>query len=528
MRIFTIKHRGLRILAIFTIVWVMWTVAPAGGSGTAARNGTLEELLTKNISVQFRNTPIEDVLRIMADQADVDIVKSPKVKGDVTVTLTDVPLEEALNNILTVHGFNYVLSENMIRVITSEEVAEKPEILVTKTFEIVYADVAEVVKALEKFKSAKGSVSSIQGTSHIIVMDTESKVRDITLFIDKIDRMTSQVLVEARIYDITSKDSFEIDVDWTLGRNVPITEIKNTTTEVGNVGPTSTTTDTRTKTYDNLASETIPTADSTSNVVTTTSGTEGRTADTTTKSTSKSWWTDSDGDPIPYRKSKPFFGGGFDKDDGGVLRFGLLNDAVDFQFALSMLRKELGAKLLANPRILVLDNETAIFKAIREIPYQELTESSAGGSIGTTSFREVGVELEVTPHVAKADNMIRLKLKPVFSVEGEDVTVAGVGVTYPQPSVDRREVQTTLLVKSGQTVVLAGLRKKEVKEDLRKVPLLGDLPLVYKLFRYRSEEDVTSEMVVFVTTTIVEQPIMTKDMTEAEKQAYEVTKIKGP
>jgi type II secretory pathway component GspD/PulD (secretin) len=469
----------------------------------------------------------------------------------------------------------------MIRVITAAEQVEKPEAMVTKTFEIVYADVVEVAKALEKFKSTKGFVSSIQGTSYIMVTDTETKIRDITLFIEKIDRMTQQILVEARIYDITSTDSFEINVDWSLGRNVPITEINrtNAVTKTGNTstgrtitandttGRTITSNDTTARTITDVGEtgptttvvQTVTDTDGTvvdKTVTTTTSGTPGRTGDTTTttgttgdaitstattgdattststtgtalsdnvtKTTSGTWLRDS------YAKSKPFMGGGFDKDDGGVLRFGLLNDAVDLDLSLSMLRKQIGAKLLANPRILVLDNETATFKAVREIPYQQLTEASGGGSIGTTAFREVGIELMVTPHVAQPDNMIRLQLNPVFSVVGEDVDVAGVGVTYKQPSVDRREAQTVLLVKSGQTVVLAGMRKKEVSDDLRKVPLLGDLPIVNKLFRYRTEKEITSELVVFVTPRIVEQPALTAHLTPEEKAAYQVTDFKGP
>ena len=173
MRSITKKRLGLMFLAVCVILSANSAVAiesgtPAVESGTVAiivddnnapGRGSLEKRLSKTISIEFRKTAIEDVLRIVADQADVDIVKSPKVTGEVTVTLTDVPLEEALNNILTVHGFTYVLSQNMIRVITSEELAEKPEEMKTETFEIVYADVTEVVKALEKFKSSKGSVS---------------------------------------------------------------------------------------------------------------------------------------------------------------------------------------------------------------------------------------------------------------------------------------------------------------------------------------------------------------------------------
>jgi len=237
MRSVDIKNGRLRLCVCLAIVLACCSTA-AGAAGPAAPDSnavplvskTLEERLKKTISVEFRKTAIEDVLRIMADQADVDIVKSPKVTGEVTVTLTDVPLEEALTNILSVHGFVYVLSQNMIRVITNEEQVEKPEILQTRTFEIVYANVEEVVKALEKFKSSKGSVSHIAGTSHIIITDNEQKIREITNFIEKVDVMTPQkvdvmtpqVLVEARIYDITSTDNLDIGIQWQAGRNTTL------------------------------------------------------------------------------------------------------------------------------------------------------------------------------------------------------------------------------------------------------------------------------------------------------------------
>ncbi len=186
-------------------------------------------------------------------------------------------------------------------------------------------------------------------------------------------------------------------------------------------------------------------------------------------------------------------------------------------------QENIDAKLLANPRVLVLDNEKALIKIISEIPYQELTESAMGGSIGTTAFREVGVELEVTPHLTRED-MVRMRLKPKFSVVTGEVTVAGVGVSYPQPVVDRREAETTLLIKNGQTVVLGGLRKKEVTKQINKVPVLGDLPLIGLLFRFKGEDTVTSELVVFITPRIVEQPTMT----ETEQTQFGTTEFSGP
>lgn len=420
----------------------------------------LEQRLKKTISLEFVDTPIDDVIRIIADQADIDIVKSPKVTGNVTVTLTDVPLEEALNNILSVNDCVYILTGNMIRVITTAENIEKPEPLRTETFEIVYADVKEVVSALEKFKSTQGSVSSIQGTSYIIVTDTESKIREITTLINKIDRITPQILVEVRIYDITTKDRLDLGIEWSAGRNT---------------------------TYMN-------------------------------------------GEPVSTSRTDPFITGGFDgtiskaESTNGGLRFGWLNSSIDVDFLIKAQKENINAKLLANPRILVLDNETANIKIVSEIPYQELQESSAGGSVGTTAFREVGVELDVTPHLATRDEMIRLQLHPVFSVVTGEVQVVGQSNSYPQPVVDRREATTTLLIKNGQTAVLGGLRKKETTKQINKIPLFGDLPLIGPLFKFEGEEQTTSELVVFIKPLIVMQPTMTDD----ENKAYEVTEFKGP
>jgi type IV pilus assembly protein PilQ len=470
MRGFTEKFKKLKFLTFFAVVCISFSVTiaaeedsedPNEQSVIADVSNDLEQRLSKKISVEFRNTPIDDVIRIIADQADLDIVKSPQVTGEVTVTLTDIPLREALNNILSIHGFTYVLTENMVRIVTSEEVTEKPEILKTKTFEIVYADVTEIVKALEKFRSPQGSVSSIQGTSHIIVTDTESKINEITVLISKIDRITPQILVEARIYDITSKDRLDLGIEWEAGRNT----------------------------------------------------TYGAT-----------------GEPAITSRSDPFITGGFDgtiaktESTTGGLRVGWLNPSINVDFLIKAQKENVDAKLLANPRILVLDNETANIKIVSEIPYQELQESSAGGSVGTTAFREVGVELDVTPHLASRDEMIRLHLKPVFSVVTGEVQVAGVGVSYPQPVVDRREATTTLLIKNGLTVVLGGLRKKETTRQINKIPILGDLPLIGFLFRFEGEETITSELVVFITPSIVHQPVMTQE----EHKAYKVTDFEGP
>jgi protein transport protein HofQ len=384
------------------------------------------------------------------------VVISPDVKGDVTVKLTDVTLAEALRSILDVHGYTYVAGNNILRVVTRAQMAQvqaatEPE--QSRVFEITYADPAEVAKSLDRLRSETGSISFAQGSSHIVVTDRESRVQGMADFVTQVDRMTPQILVEARIYDITTKDRLDLGVQWDAGTATTFNEI--------------------------------------------TQKAEG-------------------GETEPFGSGK--FIGNAPKSqltDAG-LRFGWLNSDMDINFQLHAQQERIDAKLLANPRVLVLDNEKAVIRIVSEIPYQQLQESQLGGRIGSTAFREVGVELEVTPHLAKRDGMVRLHLKPKFSVITGEVQVAGIGVTYPQPVVDKREADTKLLVKSGQTVVLGGLRKTLTSKQVNKIPLLGDIPLAGALFRYSGDEITYSELVVFVTPKIVEQPSMDK----AEAEVY--------
>ncbi|MHC4074272.1 MAG: type II secretion system protein GspD [Planctomycetota bacterium] len=239
------------------------------------------------------------------------------------------------------------------------------------------------------------------------------------------------------------------------------------------------------------------------------------------------------GGPVTgFSRSDPFLTGAFDSTttkvaSTGTLDFGILTDHMDVDVLLSAIQQQDTAKLLASPRILVLDNQTASFKAIEEIPYQQLQQ---GGfqSFGTTEFKEVGVELEVTPHLAK-DGLIRLHILPVFSVHVRDVEITTIGtggtpISSPQPVIDKRQADTIALIQDGETVVIGGLRKQTINQLISKIPLLGDIPVLGALFTFEGEETINSELVVFLTPRIVDEPILT----ETEKDYLEKTVFPAP
>jgi type IV pilus assembly protein PilQ len=429
---------------------------------------TLEQRMQKRISVDFRDTAIDDVIRIMAEQANVDVVKSPKVTGTVTAKLSNVPLEEALRNILASQGYDYVTSKNMIRIAPTGEISQEAEKLVTKIYRVNYADIKEIEKSLSKFVSQRGAITTNPGTSNIIVKDTESNIKAIGTFIDDIDRITPQIQVEARIYDITSKNELDLGVEWNAGSQTSYAADGEWVIPPGQMGN------------------------------------------------------------VKAGKTNPFETGMFRGDTAktsgvtGLLKFGWFTNNLDIDAVIKAQKNLLNAKLLANPRILVLDNETAMINIISELPYQELTQTSGGGNIGTTNFKDVGVKLKVTPHLTRGEK-IRIKVEPEFSVQSSSVTFASGSLSYPQPVVDSRKASTTLLVDSGQTVVMGGLRKKTTSKVVNKIPLLGDIPIICYAFRFEGEETVNSEMLVFITPKIMAD----MSLTDQEQKQYKETEFQG-
>ena len=453
MKGFVTKCGGLKLLVIVALVAAICGTVVAKEADKKEVLTPLEQQMQKTISITFRDTPIDDVIRAIAEKANVDIIKSPQVTGTVTVTLTDVPLGEALNNILAAHGYGYVADKNIIRIAPMSELAQKEEVLVSRIYRITYADVSDVEKTLEKFISQRGSLSASISTSNIIVTDTESRMKAIDTFVNEIDRITPQILVEVRIYDITAKDKLDLGIEWSAGR---------------------------------------------------------------------------EGNPIvgvPTAHTDPFitsiFEGAVDKTDNaskGILRFGILNDHIDIDARIRAEQEDINAKLLANPRILVLDNETALFDIVTEHPYVERTITGATVT-ETVKFKLVGTKLQVTPHVTRG-GMLRLHIQPEFGVKVGDVKLEGGAV----PIVDTRKVDTIALVQHDQTVVIGGLRKKEVTQQINKVPLLGDLPILGYLFRFEGEDITNSEIVVFITPQIIEHPTLSQD----EKEAYKETDFVRP
>ena len=180
----------------------------------------------------------------------------------------------------------------------------------------------------------------------------------------------------------------------------------------------------------------------------------------------------------------------------GALTLATLGSNIEVNAVINALNSSSDSRLLADPNVVAANHESAKIEIVTEIPYQQLTEGLEGGSIGTTAFREAGVTLEVTPHIAR-DDTISLAINPKFSV------LAGFTENDEQPIIDRREAKTTVRVHNGETFVLGGLRQRTKIQNRSGIPYLKDRKYIGKLFRFRQDTFRESELLVFITPQIV-------------------------
>lgn len=190
----------------------------------------------------------------------------------------------------------------------------------------------------------------------------------------------------------------------------------------------------------------------------------------------------------------------------GIIRYGTtLFPYTSFTALIDFWAQNKKAEILANPKVLTLDGHTASIELTDEIPYLQSSIASTGGAITTSaSFRQAGIKLSVTPHIS-VGGFISLNIKTEQSFQSSTVTTT----SGAQPVIDSRKAETNLLVLDGETIVIGGLRKKDVTSTIDKFPILGDLPILGALFQRKVKETVNTELLIFVTPYIITESNLT-------------------
>lgn len=443
------------------------------------REPTIEERTYSGapLSLEFQDVSVRTILEVLAQHTNTNIVASDSVSGNITLRLINVPWDQALDIILKSKNLDKRVNGNVIWVAPAAELAKQEadelkaqqekkvlDPLRTEYIRLNYAK-AENVRTLiaagratsdrssanTSLLTDRGTVTIDSRTNTLIVKDTAETISNIRDLISKIDIAVKQVMIEARIVSATDTFSKELGVKWGIlsqgvhsNRNLLVGGSEQTIWDLKKYSMQSMTVNGQTVDY---PSYTITRPDNLS---------------------------------VNLGAANP----------AGSIAFGLLSISdLLLDLELSAMQADNKGEVISSPKVLTADKQTAKIMSGTQIPYQEASASGAT----STSFIEAALSLEVTPNITP-EGRIGMDL----SIENGSPTIIN-GAT----AVSKDAIKTNVVVDDGQTVVLGGVFKNTLGNDVTKIPFLGDLPYVDRFFKRTSKSNNKQELLIFVTPKLV-------------------------
>ncbi len=429
----------------------------------------------QRLTLNFQDIETRAVLQLLAETSGRNIVVSDTVQGNVTLRLRNVPWDQALDIVMTTKGLDMRENGNVIIVAPAEEIAAREtadlearaaihelEPLYSEFVQVNYAKAADLAALIggvtgNALLSERGSVGIDERTNTLLVQDTAERLQDIRRLVRTLDIPIRQVLIESRI--VVVNDDFSRD----LGVRFGFMGVTDNSSD-GIISVTGT----------GEGSETIV-----------------RSALDNLANTGQPFPVTAPGISDRYNVNVPI------DNPAGRFALAVLNSDYIVDLELTAMQAEGRGEIVSTPRIITANQKEARIEQGVEIPYQE----SASSGATTTQFKKAVLSLTVTPQITP-DNNIIMDLMVSKDNVGE-LTQSATGGQVP--SIDTRKVETQVLVRDGQTVVLGGIYETERRETINKVPFLGDIPGVGVLFRSKSTVSNKAELLIFVTPRILNE-----------------------
>lgn len=443
-----------------------------------------------SITVNFKGADIRTVLAYISEVAGVDIVPAPDVKGIVDLKLSNKPWKTALDIILRNYGFAYEQAGDIIRVVTVNNL--KQEELATQTFNLNYGKSKDVVEAIKDIVSERGKVMYDDRTNVVLVTDIPTNIYKIGQVIDKLDRRTDQVLIEARIIETVLDDSEKLGVDWNL--KFTASGAKRPTTFPFNQFEVTS------DKYGALQSF-LPQAE-----VTPPSSISGVGADTTVTTTVADFPTGAGGvAAFPFADVDQF-------------TYGTL-DFSEFKAVMEFIKQRANTDIVSNPRIATLNNSEALINVGQTLNLPKYERNSTTGKMEITGYeaKDLGIILKVTPHINSKGEIV-IDLAPQISdLLRYDTLDKASGIVAPVYST--RIARTQVMIRDGDTIFIGGLIKENDIDRKNKMPfvgdLLGDVPYLGLLFSKKETVKQKTELIFFITVNIMSTDKTIKNIPQA-------------
>lgn len=450
-----------------------------------------------NVSFDFKDADLRNVLRLFATKADVNIIAGPEVKGTVTMRLRDVPWEKALELVLEVNGYGYQKEANVIKVLSRAAMAKQPT--QTRVFFLNYADAKKLEKSVSHLLSKDGKIRSDDRSNTLVVTDLPTNLAQIDPVVRRLDQQTPQVLVQSMVVETNANANEDIGINWAFlggdGYRVAIESASATLTHTHSQTRTHTTT----KTIQNL------------NALTTTFSTsEFRFGSATAIGPAAVTATSMTNSRTNVSQLTRNFADSFD--DVNIFRrlpneqrtYTATLSAETLEIFLSFLESTTDTKVLSSPEVLTTNNTTAKILVGEQYPLANYVFNDDTGTLEVQGFTyiDIGIKLFVTPKISP-DGYVTLNVKPEIKTRGDSVPFAGSTGTIV-PIINTQEAEVNAVVKDRETLVIGGLITDNTSNVVTKLPLLGDIPIIGpRLFSDTSISKDRRNIFIFVTPTIV-------------------------
>ncbi len=421
----------------------------------------------ERIDIELQDAPIKDVLLLFADIGRVNIVAGRDVAGSVTMKLTAVPWDQALDIILRSLELGMVREGNVIRVATSEalEGERRAEIeranarvqlkpLQTRLVPISYATVDEMIPKVQSVLSPRGTVTPDSRTNTLIIMDVADNIAIAEQLVASLDTQTPQVVIEARIVEARTNFTRQLGIQW----GFDFTASPGTGNPTGLLFPNS-------------------------------AGVGGGATGTPV---------DSRGLVLPGSAANPNYvvdlpapvGTGA----GGALgfSFGSISGNLNTNLRISQAEETGEVRIISAPKIVTLDNSEAQIEQGVQIPISQVSAQGVN-----TRFVNATLSLRVTPHVTN-EGAVLLDVQ-VQKNEADFINTGARG----DPTILTKQAQSRMLVNDSDTAVIGGIYTRNKAVNFTKIPWLADIPIVGWFFKNKSEADTRSETLIFLTPKIV-------------------------
>jgi type IV pilus assembly protein PilQ len=479
---------------------VFWTDVTLGKGEEVIPGESVFAMLPESlVSLQLQEADLKSILRALGKEYKLNLLVHEEIEGQITLGLENIALRDALQAIARNRGLKLVPGPGgTIEILpvqtyqarlksvaavtreTSPVESPHPSPLITQRIDVQYAynpresisavgrdiglsgkqvkDLTELSDLLKKRLSGQpgSDITALSRLNALVVTDTPEKVKEIMSIVNNLDVPSVTVGIEARIAEVTNQALEDLGVQW------------------GGLGQFG---DAR-FTGGGLGAET---------------GTQPEVPQSGNTGLSGSNFIVNLPATIPV--------GG----PGSSLGFTLGRSATKvLDIQISALQQDGKLKLLAAPRLTTMNHERAWIESGTEIPYRNQSVSGGGVTTFTVEFKSASIELEVTPHVVVGDNGSQaISLDAVVTRKEADFARAING----NPPLLSRTIYTKALVKAGETVVLGGLMREDSTDTVEKVPWFSDLPFLGWMFRRTQERDDTSQLMIFLTPSILPTPL---------------------